>query len=238
MPMRLFLVLIALALSLASPAGAAPPSKGSAPSGSVPEQPFTADQVMVSLNETIAWYREARVAMRGMGSVFGQEDEQTALAVLRAAFEKARAQAALLAARERGTASTPAADAGALGGKRTEVEAALRADREKIDQLQQRIKKASRAQRPKLQDDLAAATNRLELDQIRLDFLSKLENAEVASSSSNPDMDLGQQIQTLEESLPELRSTGERTPAAAPQTSTPAGGNWGLVQRLIATASP
>lgn len=235
MPMRLFLVLIALALSLASPAGAAPPSKGSAPSGSVPEQPFTADQVMVSLNETIAWYREARVAMRGMGSVFGQEDEQTALAVLRAAFEKARAQAALLAARERGTASTPAADAGALGGKRTEVEAALRADREKIDQLQQRIKKASRAQRPKLQDDLAAATNRLELDQIRLDFLSKLENAEVASSSSNPDMNLGQQIQTLEESLPELRSTGERTPAAAPQTSTPAGGNWGLVQRLIAT---
>jgi len=190
---------------------------------------------MVSLNETIAWYREARVAMRGMGSVFGQEDEQTALAVLRAAFEKARAQAALLAAREHGTASTPATDAGALTGKRTEVEAAIQADREQIDQLQQRIKKAPRAQRPKLQDDLAAATNRLELDRVRLDFLSKLESAEVASSSSNTDMDLAQQIQTLEESLPELRSTGERTPAVASQTSTPTGGNWGLVQRLIAT---
>jgi len=233
--MRLFLVLIALAVSLASPAGAAPPANGSAPTGSPPEQPFTPDQVMVSLNETIAWYREARVAMRGMSTVFGQEDEQTALAVLRAAFEKARAQAALLAARERGTASTPAADAGALAGKRTEVEAAIQADRKKIDQLQQRIKRAPRAQRPKLQDDLAAATNRLELDRVRLDFLSKLESAEVASSSSTTDMDLAQQIQTLEESLPELRSTGQRTPAAAPQTSTPTGGNWGLVQRLIAT---
>ena len=235
MPMRRFLVLVALAVSLASPAGAAPSRNGSAPSGSTPEQPFNPEQVMASLNETIAWYRDARVAMHGMGSVFGQEDEQTALAVLRAAFEKARAQAALLAAREHGTASTPATDAGALTGKRTEVEAAIQADRQQIDQLQQRIKKAPRAQRPKLQDDLAAATNRLELDRVRLDFLSKLESAEVASSSSNTDMDLAQQIQTLEESLPELRSTGERTPAVASQTSTPTGGNWGLVQRLIAT---
>ena len=235
MPMRQFFVLVTLAVSLASSAGATPSRNGSPPSGSTPEQPFNPEQVMASLNETIAWYRDARVAMHGMGSVFGQEDEQTALAVLRAAFEKARAQAALLAAREHGTASTPATDAGALTGKRTEVEAAIQADREQIDQLQQRIKKAPRAQRPKLQDDLAAATNRLELDRVRLDFLSKLESAEVASSSSNTDMDLAQQIQTLEESLPELRSTGERTPAVASQTSTPTGGNWGLVQRLIAT---
>jgi len=234
MPIRLFL-LIAFAVSLVSPVRAAPPSNGSASNGSAPEQPFTPDEVMASLNETIAWYREARLAMRGMGSVFGREDEQTALAVLRAAFEKGRAQAALLAASGRGAASTKATDAGPLAGKRTEVEAAIQADREEIDHLQQRLQRAPRAQRPKLQDDLAAATNRLELDRARLDFLSKLESSEVASSSSNTDVDLAHQIQTLEDSLPELRSTGERAPAAAAaQTSTPTGGNWGLVQRLIA----
>jgi len=235
MPTRLFLLVIALAVSLVSPARGAPPTNGSAPNGAAPEQPLTSDQVMASLNETIAWYREARLAMRGLSSVFGREDEQTALAVLRAAFEKARAQATLLSAGGRGAASVQPADAGPLAGKRTEVEAAIQADREEIDHLQQRLQRAPRAQRPKVQDDLAAATNRLELDRVRLDFLTKLESAEVSSSSSTTDMDLAHQIQTLEESLPELHSTGERTPAAgaAAQTSTPTGGNWGLVQRFI-----
>jgi hypothetical protein len=225
MPGRLLLA-IGLAGSLVSSALAAPPDNGSAP-----EHLMTSDQVITSLNQTLAWYREARQAMRNVGSVFGREDEQTALAVLRSAFEAARAQAALLAASDHAAASTPSADAGPLAGKRTEVEAAVQADLEKIDRLQQRLRGAPRAQRPKLQDELAAATNRLELDRVRLDFLTKLQSSEVSASST--DMDVAHQIQALEESLPELRSTAEPAPTAAAQTSAPAGGNWGLVQRLM-----
>ncbi len=51
------------------------------------ERSLTPDRVLASLTKTLAWYREARVAMRGAGTVFGREDEQTALAVVRRAFD-------------------------------------------------------------------------------------------------------------------------------------------------------
>jgi hypothetical protein len=70
------------------------PSAVTAPTA---EQSLSPDRIIGPLNETLAWYREARTAMRSGEAVFAREDEQTILAVVRHAFETARAQAALLA---------------------------------------------------------------------------------------------------------------------------------------------
>ena len=232
MPTRIFLAIV-FAGSLASIALAAPAGNGSGAEhhdASGHEHPTTPDQVIASLNQTLAWYREARLVMRGVGSVIGREDEQTALAVLRSAFETARAQAALLAGSTPAAATPPPGEAGALAGKRTEIKTTIEADQQEVERLHQRLRNAPRAQRAAVQDDLAAASNRLELDQVRLDFLTKLESSEVSAAST--DVDLAHQIQTLEGSLPELRSTSQAAPAAA-ETPGAAGGNWALVQRLI-----
>src|SRR5262249_46366892 len=161
-----------------------------------------------------------RLAMRGVG-LFGREDEQTALAVLRSAFVTARAQAALLAGSAPAAAAPPPGEAGPPprqrpggqkavrarphGGKRPPARP-IEADQQEVKRLQQRLRNATRAQRATVQDDLVAASNRLELDKVRLDFLTKLESSEVSAAST--DVDLAHQIQTLEDSVPELRSTG------------------------------
>jgi len=108
LPTALLAGLLFVTGAMAAPPDAAPDS----------ERSLTPDRVIGSLNQTLAWYREARVAMRAVGTVFAREDEQTALAVLRRAFETARTQAAVLAAGS-GPATTPQpAEAGPLAKKR------------------------------------------------------------------------------------------------------------------------
>jgi len=232
MPTRILLAIV-LAASLASIALAAPAGNGPGAEhhdASAHAQPITPDQVIASLDQTLAWYREGRLAMRGVG-LFGREDEQTALAVLRSAFVTARAQAALLAGSAPAAAASQPGEAGPLAGKSTEIKTAIEADQQEVKRLQQRLRNATRAQRATVQDDLVAASNRLELDKVRLDFLTKLESSEVSAAST--DVDLAHQIQTLEDSVPELRSTGPAAPVASTTQAPGAGGNWGLVQRLI-----
>jgi hypothetical protein len=201
-----------------------------APPASAP--PVTPDRVIASLNQTLAWYREARVAMRAVGTVFAREDEQTALAVLRRAFETARAQAAVLAAASGPTPTAQRADAGPLAGKRAQLNAAIQTDQQEVGRLRERLRTAPAARRAAVQDDLAAATNRLELDRARLDLLTRLEESNVSSSDADPD--LARQIQTLQESVPELRSVNASSPPPTPTSSgATGGGGWGSVQRLI-----
>jgi hypothetical protein len=218
----------ALVVGLLFVGGAAAATPDAAPDS---ERPVTPDRVIAALNQTLAWYREARVAMRAVGTVFAREDEQTALAVLRRAFETARAQAAVLAAGSGPAPEAQQAKAGPLAGKRAQVNAAIQTDQQEVERLRQLLRTAPAARRAAVQDDLAAATNRLELDRVRLDFLTKLEESDV--SSPDTDADLAHQIQTLQESVPELRSANTSSPAATSPASGATGGNWGSVQRLI-----
>jgi hypothetical protein len=220
LPTALLAGLLFVTGAMAAPPDAAPDS----------ERSLTPERVIASLNQTLAWYREARVAMRAVGTVFAREDEQTALAVLRRAFETARAQAAVLAAGSGPATAPQPAEAGPLAKKRAEVNAAIRADQQEVERLRQVLRTAPAARRAAVQDDLAAATNRLELDRVRLDFLTRLEESNV--SSPDTDADLGRQIQTLQESVPELRSAPASSPAVTPPPSGATGG-LGSVHRLI-----
>src|SRR5207245_9429629 len=104
-----------------------------------------------SRNQTLAWYREARVAMRAGGTVFAREDEQTALAVLRRAFETARAQAAVLAVGSGPATAPQPAEAGPLAKKRAEVNAAIQADQQEVERLRQVLRTAPAARRAAVQ---------------------------------------------------------------------------------------
>ena len=97
------------------------------------EHSITPDRVIASLNQTLAWYREARVAMRAAGTVFAREDEETALALLRRAFETARAQATVLAAASGPAPAAQRTEAGPLAGKRAEVNAAIQANQREVE---------------------------------------------------------------------------------------------------------
>src|SRR5712691_12959203 len=154
LPTALLAGLLFVTGAMAAPPDAAPAS----------ERSLTPDRVIGSLNQTLAWYREARVAMRAVGTVFAREDEQTALAVLRRAFETARAQAAVLAAASGPAPAAQRANAGPLVGKRAEVTAAIQADQVEVEQLRQRLRTAPAARRAAAQDDLAAATHSMGLD--------------------------------------------------------------------------
>src|SRR5262245_59562383 len=61
---------------------------------------ITAEHVVTTLNRSLAWYRQARVAMRSLeastGEVFTRDDQQIVQTVLRRAFDTARAEAALV----------------------------------------------------------------------------------------------------------------------------------------------
>src|SRR5215471_12775909 len=225
-PIRAHFLVTMLAAGLIAFAGHAIAALEPAPDS---DRPFTQDRVIAHLNQTLAWYRHARVAIRALGAVFAREDEQTALAVVRRAFETAKLEAAALKVAAPPTQGQPA-QTGPLVGKRAEVNTAIQTDLQQIEQLRQRLRTSPASRRAALNDELAAARNRLELDRIRFEFLTKLEESKVASSAGT-ESDLVHQIQALQESVPELGSAN--APATAATPSAPAGSTWGLVRRLI-----
>src|SRR5262249_6624149 len=79
--------LVSLILSIAAGSGPSRAADGSAST----TVPFTAAGVKASLDQTLAWYQKARVAMRAIndaaGPLFAREDEQAVLRALERAFD-------------------------------------------------------------------------------------------------------------------------------------------------------
>src|SRR4051794_22772795 len=91
---RWLFIVAGLVLACGALAAPAAPASDSTPA-------LTPDYVLASLNGALAWYQQARVAMQSVESGAGfadlREDRQTALAILKSAFDRARAQADALA---------------------------------------------------------------------------------------------------------------------------------------------
>ena len=197
------------------------------------DPPLGADQIITSVQRALAWYGQARVAMRSLnattGSIFTRDDEQTALRVLHRAFDTARAEAAVLAQRS-GPRSEPeqrrAADA-------AEVERAMQVEKQEIERLQRQLRVAPRREHPALQRELVAAANRLALQDARREMLTKFDQLEHVARDVG--VDLERQIQALADAVPELQSGGAAAAAPAPvaPANAPAGAR-ATVQRLVA----
>src|SRR5512138_2039384 len=194
MSTRMGYVLLAI-LVLGAPVGAfaqpaTPPERpGSGTAPKAPASPSTTypqspEQVMSSLNRTVAWYRQSRIAMRSVDTagVFGRSDEQTAVRLLGRAFDAARAAAALLDREEAGSSGSPSTDGRTAA--RAKLQAAIRQDEQEVERLRSRLQ-AEPERRAALERVLVAANNRLELDKARLEFLTQLRALNLPDSSSD-----------------------------------------------------
>lgn len=181
---------------------------------------LSADTVLASLNASIDWYRQARVTMRAVnrtGALFAAEDQETARQALQRAFAAARARAALLKLTPDAATPklTPAQQR--LADARMGLETGIKAE-------EQWVKRAPKAERE-------AARRRLELERARLEIMKQMQGFS-ASLSGGTQADLTQQIDTLEQSVPELRNTAAAT--EPPSTAADTGSRTlGLVSRLI-----
>ena len=195
----------------------------------------TAETVMAPLQRTLGWYQDARVAMQSIKGVLGtdvdRDEEDTAHRVLQRAFDAARARAATL---EEDLAGRPTATARqARAERRARLTADIGRDELEVARLRVRLRTAPSATRPALERELAAASNRLELNRVQLDFVTKL--AQTDSSAGEDDVDLADQIQALQDTVPELgqAANGTTIVTPAPRAALSAGA-WPLVYRLLA----
>jgi ABC-type glycerol-3-phosphate transport system permease component/uncharacterized small protein (DUF1192 family) len=209
-------------LLLGAGAPAAPPPSPPA------EVSLTPNAVMAPLNDALTWYRQARVVMRSVadagGGLFAREGEDLALRVLQRAFDVARAKAALVSDARPGAAEQ--------SGDVRELKAAIAADEAELARVRAELRRAPASRRAALERQEAAAANRLELDRARLDFLVRL-GASDASPAGEPS--LVQQIQALQDAVPDLKVTAA-TPAPAPPAAEveAASPTISLLRRLLA----
>jgi hypothetical protein len=202
------------------------------PSG---DRPMTVESVMAPLQRSIAWYQDTRAAMQSIRGVLGDFDggeEQSAHRAMARAFDVARARAALLA-REDQTTSPGAPPRPARARRRAEIEAAIDREERDVARLRARLRRATAGARPALERELAAASNRLELGRVQLEFLTKLD--QVDSSASGEEAELPEQIQALQDTIP-APSSATGVPAVvttSPREAAPDGA-WALVYRLLA----
>src|SRR5438552_1338565 len=192
------------------------------PTANVSSPPaLTPETALASLNTSIEWYRQARVTMRGVnrsaGALFAQEDHETARQALQRAFAVARARAALLKEAPDPARKPPAQER--LAAARAQLEASIKAEEQRAS--------------PGPARERAAARRRLELDRARLSVMTELQSFN-NSLAGNAQVDLSQQIDALEQSVPELRgSAAAAEPAAAVVPAAGGPGTWALVDRLI-----
>jgi hypothetical protein len=192
------------------------------------------DAVLTSLKRTLNWYQGARVVMQSVndaaGTIFTRDDQQTVLRVLQRAFDSARGQVAMMRQEPAAGQASPATAGGA--DRRERLQTDIQREQEEITRLRARVRSTGGEARRSAERDLAAATNRLELDRLRLDFVSRLQQFD--SSLAGVDDDLAHQVQALQDAVPELRSGGTGpAPATAPTPGT-AAGTRALFHRLLA----
>jgi len=188
--------------------------------------------VLAQLNQTLAWYQEARSVMRSVneagGLFFGREDEQTVLRVLQRAFDVARAQAEVLAHSSSG--SSPTRSGVNLEAQRARIEADVKRDEEALAALGRRPRARGRSAAG-VEADETTLRNRLALNRMRLDFIVSM--GKLSSATQSVDSDLAHRIQALQDAVPELAPNGAAAQPAPAVSPIAAAGSWSILRRLI-----
>ena len=191
--------------------------------------------MLSTLKRTLAWYQQARIAMQSANEAAGglivRENEQALLRVLQRAFDAARARAALLARSGTTTPTVSGRPATERAERRAKLEAAVPADEREPTRLREVARRAPRSRRAALEREIVAASRRLDLDLLRLEFVTSLDQADASLTSG--DLDLTHQIQALQDAVPELNpgTAPDKTVVATPPP--PTTDAWPAVHRLL-----
>jgi hypothetical protein len=200
--------------------------------------PPTAEEVLDGLKRTIAWSQQARAAMQTAKEaavvLAVREDDRTIVAALQRAFEAARAEAALVEQASASASASPGEETPAArrAERRAKLEAAIRANDAALARLRERGRSAPPAQRDALARDVKRTEKRLAVDRLRLELLTGLQQAEASLVSGAPD--LMQEIQALQETVPELAPASAKSAAPAVTPPPPSNGTWSATHRLVA----
>ena len=184
-----------------------------------PAASVTADGTLAALNASIDWYRGVGVTVRDVnraGALFASEDQETARQALQRAFAVARARAALLKQSPATTPKPPEQER--LSQARAGLELAIKAE-------EGWLRRAPPSER-------AATRRRLELERLRLQIMTQLQGFSASLAAGTP-TDLSQQIDALEQSVPELKGSVPTTEPAAVVAGDTASRTLGQVNRLI-----
>ena len=198
----------------------------------------TADDVLDGVKQALEWAQQARATMHAVReasvSIPVREEEQAVVRVLQRVFESARAQATLVVQAPTGSDEEKARTARRVE-RRAKLEAAIREGEREVERTKAQARSAPRAQREAREREASAAANRLTLDRMRLELMKSLEQADVSLTSSAPD--LMQQVQALQETVPEIAATAQPAKPASATTAPaprPSSGTWASIHRLFA----
>jgi hypothetical protein len=190
------------------------------------------------VKQALEWAQQARATVHTVReasvSIPVREEEQAVVRVLQRVFESARAQATLVVQAPTGSDEEKARTV-RRAERRAKLEAAIREAEREVERTKARARSAPRTQRESREREASAAANRLTLDRMRLELMKGLEQADVSLTSNEPD--LVQQIQALQETVPEIAATTQpakpasTTAAPAPRSSP---GTWASIHRLFA----
>jgi hypothetical protein len=116
--------------------------------------------------------------------------------------------------------------------RRLKLETAVREEEAALARLRARVTAAPPAHREGLEREVTAASNRLALDRLRLELVTSLQKAQASLAGG---ADLMQEIQALQDTVPELTPASAKAgaaPAVAPATAPQ--GTWSATRRLVA----
>jgi hypothetical protein len=230
-----FVIALILVGPVIDAAGAPPDTEEKAPPDST-SAAATAQSVLAPLQRTLAWYEGARVAMQSIDGVldadFTRSAQQTAQRVLQRAFDTARARAALMDRPDQDESSN-APTRQTRATRVAKLQAAIAREERGIAELRARLSTATATARPSLERQLTAAANRFDLARTRLDFLTKLGQADAAVDN---EVDLADQIRALQDAVPELSTTTAPTTVVTTASQPPvwSSGTQALIYRLLA----
>ena len=225
-------IILLRSLLLILPAFAQAPSKPASQAASGQQKVANlpdAQTVIEFLNQNIAWYRqladEEQAANDPSDVLFVDQDRQTALEVLRLAFDFAKADAQLSAGQGAAANQAESATGGhyqSLARLAQSADTEVQQTKAELEGDKQSLETARGKARQKLQSEVDELESEIALAQTRSQTLHQL--LQFVSGSSGTGGNLAAQIDQLERSVPEVQTTtqnqGKGTAASAPAALT------------------
>ena len=204
--------------------------------------PLNRDAILGHLNAAITWYRDATNKVQAAGlpsdAIYEDSTRNVAAEVVRLAFQSARAEAAVIAANEKGPNANPTAKTPPQQQDLTQIAARIAAEiddtQSRLDGLSKQLASAPRSKRKDLQAERDRLQGKLALDKAVQDSVQKMATfAEESTDSAGEGLEGS--INQLARSVPEVFANKAipNTPAKASGSSSSLASSSGLIGQAI-----